>query len=396
MNILFYCDEYPPFITGGIGSVTQIVAEYLSSKGHNIYVIGYYPYEKIEQEYTLQNGVHIYRYNLHYRDNYIKRNIFSRLLRGNFISTFIIQKEISFIEDKIKTLIKQKNIQLLELTDYFQFNKEAPNLKFQKFEVPVVLRVHGSAYFIAKKQEWKSQYYIKHNDSKHFERCNYITAVSSFALTTIVNDFPELKEKKKNVIYNPISQDFLENISNKNSSIILFIGKIIESKGCYSLLKAYNIVASKHPNVRLQLIGGGDIEKARTFINPKFLDRVEFKGYCNHNEIKKAIDNCSFACIPTFFENFSMVALEVMARRKALIYTIRTSGKEVIDDGINGLLVEPTDIKSIAEKINFLIENENIKDKIAEYAYENIKTKFSISIIAKQLEDFYSQIIRNN
>ena len=47
MNILFYCDEYPPYITGGIGSVTQTVAEYLSSKGHNIYFIGYYPFEKI-------------------------------------------------------------------------------------------------------------------------------------------------------------------------------------------------------------------------------------------------------------------------------------------------------------------------------------------------------------
>ena len=394
MNILFYCDEYPPYITGGIGSVTQTVAEYLSSKGHNIYVIGYYPFEKIKQEYTLQNGVHIYRYNLHYRDNYIKRNIFSRLLKGSFISTFIIQKEVSFIENKIKTLIRQKNIQILELTDYYQFNKEAPNLKFQKFEIPVILRVHGSAYFIAKNQAWKHQQYIKINDSKHFDRCDYITAVSYFALTSIVNNFPQLKAKEANVIYNPISQNFLENKSNNNSSIILFIGKLIESKGCYALLKAYNTVVSKHPNVKLQLIGGGDIEKARTFVTPQYLDQVEFKGYCNHNEIKKAIDNCSFACIPTFFENFSMVALEVMARQKALIYTTRTSGKEIIDDGINGLLVDPTDIKSIEDKINFLIENESIKDKIAENAYKKIKTKFSISVISKQLEIFYSQIIK--
>ena len=83
-----------------------------------------------------------------------------------------------------------------------------------------------------------------------------------------------------------------------------------------------------------------------------------------------------------------------MARQKALIYTTRTSGKEIIDDGINGLLVDPTDIKSIEDKINFLIENESIKDKIAENAYKKIKTKFSISVISKQLEIFYSQIIK--
>ena len=44
MKILFYCNEYPPYPTGGIGSVTKIVAEELVKRGHEIFVVGYYPY----------------------------------------------------------------------------------------------------------------------------------------------------------------------------------------------------------------------------------------------------------------------------------------------------------------------------------------------------------------
>ena len=43
MNLLYYCSEYPPYKSGGIGTVTKIVAEELVRRGHNVSVIGYYP-----------------------------------------------------------------------------------------------------------------------------------------------------------------------------------------------------------------------------------------------------------------------------------------------------------------------------------------------------------------
>lgn len=395
MNILFYCDEYPPSQTGGIGSVTKIIAEDLVKKGHSIYIIGYYPFERIQQEYTNENGVHIYRYNKNYRTNRIQRAIFSKFLKRTFFSTFLIQKEVSFIENKICQLIKQKNIQILELTDYYQFNKEAPHLTFKRFNIPVVLRIHGSAYFIAKNQGYNKLNYIRQNDINHFIRCDYITAVSQFALNSILNDFPEINKKKQCVIYNPIENDFLKKNQPNNSLTILFIGKLVKSKGCYSLLKAFNIIAAQHPNIQLQLIGGGDIIKAKSFVNPQYLDRVHFCGYYNREQIKKAIDNCLFACIPTFFENFSMVALEIMARQKALIYTSRTSGKEIITNGENGFLINPENIREIATTINLLIENKTLRNNIAQKAYQQIEQNFTTSTITNQIENFYQHIINN-
>lgn len=46
----------------------------------------------------------------------------------------------------------------------------------------------------------------------------------------------------------------------------MFIGKLVETKGCYNLLRAFNAVYKKHPDWNLRLIGGGDINEAKKYL----------------------------------------------------------------------------------------------------------------------------------
>lgn len=309
MNILFYCNEYPPYKTGGIGTVTKIVTEALAKRGHNTYVVGYYPSNTTLPEYTEINGVHVYRYNLGYQCGKFRKLLFSLLLKLH-CTRHIIQKELSFTEKKISELIEQKSIQIIELTDFYTFNTQSSGiLNYTKFPVPTILRVHGSASFLNSLQGITNQT-IKTNDTRHFNRCAHICAVSKYSLKYVQENFDMVHFKTQSVIYNPIEEFFLNPTPPSNSNDILFIGKLTKTKGCYSLLKAFNICAEKYPDMQLRLAGNGDIEKAKSYVNPQFLDRVHFLGFCNREQIQKEIDNCAFACIPTYFENFSMVALE--------------------------------------------------------------------------------------
>ena len=95
MNILFYCSEYPPYKTGGIGTVIKIIAERLVLSGHNVYVIGYYSSQCIKDTYEFDNGVHVYRYNLGYRSSYFLSKCFS-ILHKLKLSGTIFKKELSF------------------------------------------------------------------------------------------------------------------------------------------------------------------------------------------------------------------------------------------------------------------------------------------------------------
>lgn len=394
MNILFYCNEYPPYKTGGIGTVTKIVAEALAKRGHNIYIVGYYPSNTTLPEYSEINGVHVYRYNLGYQCGKIRKLLF-QLFYKLHCTRHIIQKELSFTERKISELIEQKRIQIIELTDFYKFNAQSSGiLNYTKFPVPTVLRVHGSASFLKSLQGITNQT-IKTNDSRHFNRCEHISAVSEYSLKYVQENFDMAHFKTQSVIYNPIEERFLNPTPPSNSNDILFIGKLTKAKGCYSLLEAFNICAEKYPDMQLRLAGNGDIEKAKSYVKPQFIDRVHFLGFCNREQIQKEIDHCAFACIPSFFETFGMVALEIMGRQRALIFTERTSGKEIINDGENGYLINPENIDDIAKKIEILFSNNSLKKKIASNAFHSVQ-KFSTSKIINQLENYYTNIIHND
>lgn len=392
MNILYYCSEYPPCQAGGIGTVTKIVAESLTQKGHNVYVVGYYPTNNSLPEYSVINGVYVYRYNKGYRTGLLKRAIFTILSKCH-LSHWVIQKELTYTEEEIKKIIKNKSIDILELTDYYSFIPYSTGaLKFCKFSVPTVLRVHGSASFLINHMQ-RSNAIISENDATHFKRCDHLCAVSKYSLKYIQDNFDVSCFKSQSVIYNPIDNHFINATPVSKSDDVLFVGKLIKEKGCFSLLKAFNICAARYPKMRLHLVGAGDIEKAMSYIDPKFIDRVHFLGYCTKEQIKCEIDNCIFACIPSFFENFSMAVLEIMGRQRALIYTERTSGNEIIDNGVNGYTVNPEDVSEIAEKMSQLYKDINLRNSIANKGFLTILDKFSEEVIVQKLETNYKNII---
>ncbi len=395
MNILYYCNEYPPFKTGGIGSVTKIVGEELARRGHNVYVVGYYPHSDDLPQYSEINRVHIYRLNLGLRRGFIRKNIFQILHRLS-LSNYIIQRELYYTEKFIQELIIEKDIDILELTDFYTFNYAHRKLKFKKFDIPTILRIHGSISFINSLSGMR-QKGSEINDALHFMRCDYLSAVSNYSLTYVERNFNTNHFIGKNVIYNPIEEDFLnqshESVDNKS---ILFVGKLTETKGCYSLLKAFNQIAPKYRDWKLIMVGKGNQNEAKSFIDLENRPQVSFLGFCNREQLKQQIDNCSFACLPSYFETLGVAALEIMARNKALIFTNRTAGVEVINDGNDGLLVNPENIEDIVEKISLLIEHTDFRKKISDNAYLKVKNCFLTPVICNKIETFYRSIITKN
>tara|TARA_R110002050_G_scaffold169307_4_gene301042 strand:+ start:1672 stop:2889 length:1218 start_codon:yes stop_codon:yes gene_type:complete len=399
MKILFYCDEYPPAHHGGIGSVVKIVTEALAKKGHDIYIIGTYRYGHKLPHFSIINDVKIYRLT-HF--NYLKyipksaKRLVNKFLKEVHVLNFIAKKAISKTEDFIDKLVIDKGIDCMELVDYMellQYLKE--EIAFKRYQIPTLIRVHGSLSFIGKHMGSINPIWLK-NDINNFDRCDKIIAVSMFSSNFVI-EYLGIKRNNVKVIYNPIEHKFLsETPINKHNNNILFVGKITETKGVFSLIKAFNNIAENYPNYNLNLVGSGDISKAKSLIDPKLLHRVCFTGFINRNEINQKIDESIYCVIPTYFENFSMVALEIMARGKALIYSKRTSGPEIISHMVEGILVEPTDVEDLAIQMRFLLDNENIRYELGLAAHKKIKTNFLLDKIIIDLEETYGDSIYGN
>lgn len=391
MKILFYCDEYPPAKTGGIGTATKIIAEELVARQHEVYIIGYYPENKLLPEYSLVNGVNVFRYNLKYRDTKLKQYIFKILSRINFAYS-IVDEELKFTEDKIQFLIEKYNIDILELTDYYAFNVYPSRKRnFRKFSIPTILRIHGSVSYLQSLKGIRTK--SKRSDELHFNRCDYISAVSKYAMAYMYNNYSIRSGIPPKIIYNPIENTFFSKSEFKSSNSVLFIGKITQSKGCFDLIEAFNRCAEKFPSMNLRLIGSGLIEEARKKVLPKYRNRVHFLGFCTRENIVMEIDNCAFACIPSYLETFGMVAVEVMARRKTLIFTDTSAGPEIVTEGVDGYTVSPGDIRSIVDKMCMLFSDIKLREHFANNAYTKCYSMFSATKIVDQIENYYMSLI---
>lgn len=399
MNLLYLCDEYPPVQTGGIGTVTRIVAEAMSRHGHNVYVVSGRPEGHGLPPQTVINGVTVYRL------TYFSELRWLRFFSGKFRKYALILLTATGVMHKaaknamrtnfrfVENLIQEKRIDLIEIPDYSILSKYfIRRIRFPKYEIPTVARVHGARSFLSYYRRGRISATERANDLALYASADRICAVSCFS-RRFCNDILGVPQPV-DVIYNPLDNDFMKlSPQTRPTRNIVFLGKIVEAKGVFSLIEAFNRIAQKFPDVRLVMIGRGETEKALSTVAEPFRDRVEFTGYKSRNEIKRLVSESLFTVIPTYFENFSMAALEVMACRKALIYTKRASGPELIDDGVNGILVEPTDAGQIASAMTRLLENPVLCRTMGEKAFETIRTRFTEDVIANRLETYYKETV---
>lgn len=403
MNILFSCDEYPPAKTGGIGNATKTVAEALALRGHKIYVVSG-RLDKSLPEIAIINGVTIYRMYLMqkvswlFRPNRICSILHNWVIRMGLLANYSIS-EYYRKQHYIEQIVKNNDIQIVELPDYTILSKYYASSKlvsYERLSVPTIARVHGSISFLKFYRDRKINSVTRINDKEFFESVDRILSVSHFAANFVKEELGV--NKLCDVIYNPLVSSFLDlasSIQINRSKNIVFLGKIIPTKGAFNLIKAFNKFSIEFSDYNLIMIGGGQIDECKSLVDNDKKKKVYFTGYLNPREIAEYLKSAAFCVIPSFFENFSVAALEVMGFGNILIYTKESSGPELINDGVDGFLVNPYDINDIVDKMIYVANNIENLEIIRNNAKNKIEACFSEEKIINQLENYYINLINN-
>jgi len=161
----------------------------------------------------------------------------------------------------------------------------------------------------------------------------------------------------------------------------LFIGRIMKEKGIEEYLKAAEYITDKYSNVEFQILGPFEEEKYKKIILNNNNSKIKYLGvsYDVRNEIKE-VD-----CIinpTTYFEGMSNVLLEGAAMAKPLIATNVPGCREIVDDGVNGYLVEPKSVKSLIDTIEkFLSLNEIEKKNMGLASRRKVERNFDRNIV---------------
>lgn len=182
-----------------------------------------------------------------------------------------------------------------------------------------------------------------------------------------------------------------EKYNMREKYILLFVGRLVEKKGTEYLIDAMKIVAKKLSDVKLLIIGTGNLEKKLKIKVSKLnlSSYVAFLGIKKHDELIDYFNICDLLILPAIFDKYGhtetlgMVILEAMSCGKPVIASNIGGIPESVKDGYNGLLTIPKNPADIADKIvkaltQFDLEEmgKRARQTARGYSWEEISKKY--------------------
>jgi glycosyltransferase involved in cell wall biosynthesis len=252
--------------------------------------------------------------------------------------------------------------------------------------IPVILHLHGSEM----KPFYESQpEFLKRQIRGHLEKATrvlvlseswreYISGIAPAANIIIVPNYvlvPEIELARPGM--------------EKN---ILFLGLIGPRKGTFDLIRAFASVVKRHPNARLIIGGNGQVEEATRLVQSLGIqDRVELVGWVNGKEKERLLRKSSIYVLPSYNEGLPMSVLEAMAANLAVV-TTRVGGiPELITTGTNGLLIEPGDEETMAQHMDTLLSDENLRVSLAAAGRQRVESHYSPGAVLPLLKEIYHE-----
>lgn len=193
-------------------------------------------------------------------------------------------------------------------------------------------------------------------------------------------------------IFNPSfkSETWKENLGIKNKTVILYAGRLVWEKDLRVLADAYNIVSSRRDDAVFVLAGDGPIRTELQNIMPKAV----FLGYQSGKALSTAYASSDIFAFPSTTETFGNVTVEAMASSLPPVCTREGGAYGIINEGTTGLIAEPHDAESFADKIIYLLDNKEKRNEIGFNAYKFSQSQSWDNIISKMLAS-YSNIINS-
>lgn len=266
--------------------------------------------------------------------------------------------------------------------------KDAPLVFLCKlFGRKVVIHLHGKGA----SEDAKSGFYrwlLKHTFA------NTKVIMLSWLLYSDVEQFV----KREDVSICPNGIPVVEREVKERNNIVprlLFLSNLIESKGVYVLLDALQLLAEKGISFECNFVGGETVEINRKRFEEEVTKRglnrlVLYKGK-KYGEDKEVIfENSDIFVLPTSDDCSPLVLLEAMQRHLPCISTNIGGIKDLVEEGVNGLICDNKDAELLAESIKKLLDDPILRKEMGENGYEKFKKQYTSEAFQERMYEVLS------
>lgn len=178
-----------------------------------------------------------------------------------------------------------------------------------------------------------------------------------------------------------------EPMAERNNVIpqLLFLSNLLVDKGVLVLLDALKVLKEKGYSFVCHFVGGetAEIDAARFAdeVRSRGLDKmVLYLGKKYGEEKNEEYDNADVFVFPTYYYNecFPLVLLEAMEHAVPCISTREGGVSAIIDDGVNGFMVEKREANALADRIEFLLTHPEERPRMGIAGYQKFKNEFTL------------------
>ena len=372
---------------GGVERVICTLANRLS-ENHEVTVISeykssatpFYNYDKnIELKYLINNS-------MNKTGKMNSKNVKYYLYRA-------IEKIKSFVylRKRIKTLFSDyKNVDIIIFGRVFVALDFFPILKKNK-EMTVIVRDAIHIKYYSEK--------VKKKMLKYFPKMVNYFIVSSDESINEYKRFFDTDTLNLVKIYNPIGikPNIAYNLKNKT---IVSIGRMDSQKGYDSLIRSFAYIHQLHPDWNLKLYGNGNYEKYLQKLIDDLTLTTCVEILPSIKNVVEIFNKSSIFVLPSRYEGYANVLVEAMSCGMPCVsYNWLMGVEEIIEDGKNGFVVylqnrndyfngiySEKDVKNLAKKINYMIDNPKVCQKISKEAVKIIESRQLEKIINEWLK----------
>lgn len=387
--------EFPPK-WGGVGNYSFFNANILAQKGHEVTIFTRKQKEVFKDHHENLKIVHV---------KWLKVPI--------FFTTSMAKHAMNAIknhENEFDLLHVQSNMALLQKYHY------------NMLKIPIVSTLHGTwvgerstvyyknmslsletindlaikwfAWMLDKYED----YAIKYSNAVVIGARSECREVSQRGIKNLYDRVVRIQHGVDTESFNPNKKDL--NYKKRygipeNYFVILHIGRLAARKGVAEVLMSFKKIKKARQNVKLIIVGTGPLEKKLKKLSRKLsiTNDTIFTGTLPFNELQMLYASCDIFLMHSYWEGFGMTNQEALASGLPCICTNVGGAPDIIDEGVNGFLVNVGDTDKMAEFSIKLIDNEALRLRMSKAARESMLKGFKWHDMVDTYLKLYTQIL---
>jgi len=375
MHICMVTSDYPPKLSG-VGYYVHNLSMELTRKGHKITVVTRGSWKGQQRKYI--EGISVYR------------------LPFLPLYPFHVKLHEIFLTKALKSLEPSLDV----------VHVHHPLSPIAHTSLPVVVTMHTiglaqvssveSIDFNSLVTKLSLNYVERRIEARTLHNADIITSVSN-KVAEEIQKYYGLDRNSVTIIGNAVDTEFFipKQNESRDRAYVLYTGRLGYRKGLFDLVKSAVYVCHEHPEVSFVLTGEGPLERSlkRLVEKMRLHNKFCFVGYVDKKDLLNYYQNATIYVLSSYYEGLATSLLEAMSSGLPVVATAIDANIDVIDSGVNGILVPLKAPQETAKAISKLLEDDDLREKIGRAARKTIEKFYTWDKVAEKTLRCYESLI---